>query len=581
MMKSVTWKIAGEAGFGIMSSGIMLARAFTRAGYHVFADNDYPSLIRGGHNVVGVRIATSPFFGMNRDLHVLVALNAESVEKHTNELHEGSLVIFDPKDKDWQQGEVPQGVRLIPVPLRDIIASLNADAVMRNTITLGATVALFGAPFEHLSTVIHDQFIRKGQEVVDQNEKIAKAGYDYIHEHFPNETSLTLDAGTHTEKLAVVNGSEAVGLGAVRAGLKFAAIYPMTPINAIISFLADHAKEFQIVYKQPEDEIAGINMALGASVAGVRSMVATSGGGFALMVEGLSLAGMIEAPLVIDLGMRAGPATGMPTYTEQAELLFAIHAGHGEFQRIVLAPSDATEAFDLTVQAFHLADRYQVPVFVLTDKYLNESQWCIPVSYLQKPVTIDRGKLVTGDTGKADGEFLRYDPSPADGVSPRSIPGTKHGQYYANSYEHDGSGHMTDDAVKRKEMVDKRMRKVAAMAADMIPPSYVGDKDADITFVTWGTTRGPVTSAVELLQAQGKKAAVIYFPWIYPFPTDAAKTLFAKAKRLVDIEQNGTAQLAQLIRMETGIDIAEKIVKYDGRPFFPEEIVERVGENKT
>lgn len=576
MKNTVTWKIAGEAGFGIMSSGIMLARAYTRAGYHVFADNDYPSLIRGGHNVIGVRIGTKPFLGMNRDLHILVALNTESVEKHVSEMHEGTLVLFDPRDKEWTAKDVPSGVKLVPIPLRDIVTSLNADIVMRNTIALGATVALLGSSFEHLANVIHDQFIRKGDEVVEQNEKIAKAGYDYIHEHFPDEKSLVLEPGTYTEKLAVVNGSEALGLGAVRAGLKFAAIYPMTPINALISFLADHAKEFQIVYKQPEDEIAGINMAIGASIAGARSMVATSGGGFALMVEGLSLAGIIEAPIVIDLGMRAGPATGMPTYTEQAELLFAIHAGHGEFQKIVLAPSDAEQVFDLTILAFHLADRYQIPVIVLTDKYLNESQWCVPVSFLQKPVTIERGKLVTGDTGKPEGEFLRYDLSVSDGVSPRSTPGTKNGQYYANSYEHDGHGHMTDEAQKRKDMVDKRLRKMVAIQTEIMPPEQFGDADADITLVTWGTTRNPVISAMELLRVQGKKVSVITFPWIYPFPVEATKALFAKAKRLIDIEQNATSQLAQLIRMETGIDIPEKIVKYDGRPFMPEEIVEKV-----
>lgn len=576
MIESVTWKIAGEAGFGIISSGVMLAKAFARSGYYVFTDNDYPSLIRGGHNVVGVRISTKPFMGMNRDLHVLVALNSESVEKHLSELHEGSMILFDPRDKDWKQTDVPAGVKLMPLPLRDIITKLNADTVMRNTITLGATVALLGASLDALSQVIHDQFIKKGQEVVDQNVNIAKAGYDYIKTTYPNEASLILAQGTRTEKVAIVNGSEALGLGAVRAGLKFAAIYPMTPINALITFLADHAKSLNLVYKQPEDEIAGINMAIGAAIAGVRSMVATSGGGFALMVEGVSLAGMIEAPVVIDLGMRAGPATGMPTYTEQGELLFVIHAGHGEFPKIVLAPSDAQEAFTLTTVAFQMAERYQIPVFVLTDKYLNESQWSVPLSVLTKPIAIDRGKLIIGDTGKAPGEFHRYDTSVADGVSPRSIPGTKNAQYYANSYEHDGLGHVTETAVGRMAMADKRLRKISAMEKDLLPPIVVGDPNADITLVTWGTTRGPVLSAAEILNAKGQKTNVVHFPWLYPFPVKPAKEIFAKSKRVIDIEQNATSQLAQLVRTETGFDIPEKITKYDGRPFFPEEIVARI-----
>ena len=576
MKQSVTWKIAGEAGFGIMSAGVMFARAFTRAGYHIFAINDYPSLIRGGHNVVTLRIATAAFTSMTQEISLLVGLNAETIEKHKEEVQEGTVVVYDPKDKEWLATDFHTKVELVPLPLREIVSSLGADTIMRNTIALGASIAFFGASFEILSGVLRDQFIRKGQEVVDENIKIAKAGYDYIVKNYSNLTALYLDKGTYTEKLAVVNGSEAFGLGAVKAGLKFAAIYPMTPINALISFLADHAKELELVYKQPEDEIAGINMAIGASLAGARSMVATSGGGFALMVEGLSLAGMIEVPIVIDLGMRVGPATGMPTYTEQGELLFAIYSGHGEFPRIVLAPADAKETFDLTILAFHLADKYQIPVFVLTDKYLNESQWCVPVSQLQSIIPIDRGKLIMGDTMKAEHEFKRYELGSQDGVSVRSVPGTKNGQFYANSYEHDGLGHMTESASLRKDMVEKRMRKMTAIEKDMLPPLQFGDKDADITFVTWGSTRGVVFTAMDIMRDKGIKVETIYLPWLFPFPKEGFQQLVAGKKRVIDVEMNATGQLAQLIRLKTGIEITEKLLKYDGRPFFPEEIIEKI-----
>lgn len=578
MRNSVTWQIGGEAGFGIISAGTMFARTFTRTGYFTFTTNDYPSLIRGGHNVVKVRIATKKFMGMNRDLHLLVALNAESVEKHVDALSENALVMYDPKDKEWVASDFPKPVHLLPVPLREIIANFSADIVMRNTVALGASVALLGAPFESFVHVLEGQFLHKGQEVVDENVKIAKAGYDYVKEHFAQETSLHLDVGTFHEKIAIVNGSEALGLGAVGAGLKFAAIYPMTPINSLITFLADHAKSLGLVYKQPEDEIAGINMAIGASVAGVRSMVATSGGGFALQVEGLSLAGMIEVPLVIDMGMRVGPATGMPTYTEQGELLFVTFAGHGDFPRIVLAPGDAEEAYSLTRLAFEMADKYQIPVFVLTDKYLNESQWSLPVSILEKPVVIDRGKLVLGDTGKADGEFQRYDPTVPDGVSLRSVPGTKNGVYYANSYEHDGTGHMTDTAEGRVSMSDKRLRKAEAMKHDIPVPPVFGDLDADVTLVCWGSTKGAVLTAMEMLRANGKKVSVLYMNWLFPFPSVEVASVLARAKRVIDVEQNATAQLATLIRMSTGIDIKEKILKYDGRPLLPEEVIERIGD---
>lgn len=577
MLQSVTWKIGGEAGFGIISSGTMLARSFSRAGYHVFATNEYPSLIRGGHNIITVRIATEPFASMNRDVHILVALNKQTIELHKKELKAGAVLLFDSKDGPIDQSIVPLGVQLTPIPLTEIVRSHNGEPVMRNTVCLGATIAILGVDLELLASVIRDQFKKKGDEVVNYNIKIAQAGYDYVKSLNGNLAAIKL-AGTqnHREQL-VINGSEALGVSAVRAGLKFAAVYPMTPINSLITFLADHAKSLQLVYKQPEDEIAGINMAIGASVAGVRSMVATSGGGFALMVEGLSLAGMIEVPLVIDMGMRAGPATGMPTWTEQGELLFVIYAGHGEFPRIVLAPSDAVDVYNLTIEAFNLADRYQVPVFLLTDKYLNESLWCVPIDTYMGDVSIDRGKMVKPEELPTDDSFKRYQLVP-DGVSPRSLLGMPHGQYFANSYEHDETGHVTEQSESRTAMAKKRLAKFASIQKDIMPPIVHGEQAADITFVTWGTTKGPV---LELLQTVNFKlkngtANIVHFPWLFPFPIEATKKLLGNATRIIDVEQNGTGQLATLIRAYTGIDITEKILKFDGRPFYPEEILEKV-----
>lgn len=559
MLNSVTWKIGGEAGFGIMSSGIMLSRAFARVGYHVFATNEYPNLIRGGHNLITVRIATSKFESMNRDVHILVALNKQTIDMHKNELVKDGLLVFDPKDGQFAG---------IPVPFTQIVQKYSGDPIMRNTVALGVTVALLGAPFSYLENVIRDQFKKKGDEVVKLNIDIARSGYESIS----SEQPMILAPAQKKEDQLVLNASEAVGLGAVRAGLKFAAIYPMTPINSLITFLADHAKTLNFVYKQPEDEIAGMNMALGASLGGVRSMVATSGGGFSLMVEGLAWAGMIEAPIVIDLGMRVGPSTGMPTYSEQGELQFVIHAGHGEFPRIILAPGDCEEAYTLTADAFNLADRYQVPVFIMTDKYLNESTWCVPKSVFTKDVAIDRGKLMQqGST-----LFKRYDLSIADGVSPRSFPGEKGGVYYANSYEHDEVGHATDNSQVRTAMVTKRLKKFSAIAKDMKPPTVYGDTQAEITFVTWGSTRGPVLDAMKLLN---KKSRLIHFSWLYPFPKEATMELLAPATRLIDVEQNATGQLASLIREQTGILIKEKILKFDGRPLFPEDIISYVTSN--
>ncbi len=576
MTNSVTWKISGEAGFGIMSAGTMISKAFARNGYYTLCTNEYPSLIRGGHNIITVRVSSEYFESLNRDVQILVALHNMSVEVHKSELSEHALVVYDPKDKEWTAADFPKPVKLIPVPLADLVVAANGIPVMKNTIALGATVALMGADFGYIESVIKDQFKKKKQAVIDGNIAIAKQGYDYVKTHFPDESSMHLAPATPSEPKLIINASEAVGVGAYRAGLKFAAIYPMTPINSLITFLADHAKELKIVYRQPEDEIAGINMALGASLAGVRSMVASSGGGFALMVEAVSLAGIMELPVVIDLGMRVGPATGMPTWTEQGELQFAIHAGHGEFPKIVLAPSDAGEAFQMTFDAFNLADKYQIPVLLLTDKYLNESQWCVPESVFKKEMVIHRGKLASDADLPSDGSFKRYSLATDDGVSLRSVPGQKNGVYISNAYEHDEQGIVTESPHERVLMAGKRLKKLTAMQSDVKPPTLYGDADADITFVSWGSSRGPVIDAIAMLKAQGIRANLYHFTWMFPFASAQVTECLKRAKRIIDVEQNATGQLAALIREHTGIDIAEKILKYDGRPFFPEDIVEAV-----
>ncbi len=279
---------------------------------------------------------------------------------------------------------------------------------------------------------------------------------------------------------------------------------------------------------------------------------------------------MIEAPLVIDMGMRVGPATGMPTWTEQGELQFLIHAGHGEFARIILAPSDAAEAYDLTVRAFNLAEQFHVPVFILTDKYLNESQWCVEASRMKGEVHIDRGKVKPMQTEASEMGFTRYDLSRSDGVSARSFPGMKGGQYIANSYEHDETGLVSEDAVNRAGMVERRLRKLEAIKNVVMPPVVYGDTSSKTIIVTWGSTLGPVLEAVK------HSARVVHFPWLYPFPVQETRAILSGAERIIDIEQNATGQLASLIREQTGIEVMEKLLKYDGRPYLPEEIIERI-----
>ncbi|MBI5613682.1 2-oxoacid:acceptor oxidoreductase subunit alpha [Candidatus Gottesmanbacteria bacterium] len=576
---TVTWKIGGEAGYGIISSGTMLARTCARLGYHIFVTNEYPSLIRGGHNIVTVKVSSAKFHALDEDLHILVALNKETLDLHKDELLPGAVVVFDPKDSDGLE-LTSRDIALCPVPLFEITKSHSGEPVMRNTVALGATVAFLGLSFDVLSGVIKDQFEHKGEEVIAHNQEIARAGYDYVVMTYPSVAFAKLSSVSKTEDKLIINGSEVFGVAAVRAGLKFAAIYPMTPINALISFLADHAKSLGIVYKQPEDEIAGINMALGASLAGVRSMVATSGGGFALMTEGISLAGMLELPVVVDLGMRVGPATGMPTWTEQGELQFAIHSGHGEFAKIVLAPGNAEQIYSTVIEAFHLADAFQVPVIVLTDKYMNESQWCVPKSAFAGDVVIDRGKMVRAeDLGKE--VFKRYDLSVSDGVSPRSVPGMKGGQYFANSYEHDEFGYVTEESAVREKMAQKRLLKLGSIQKIVRPPEVYGDPKAEIALTCFGSTVGAVLDALEEAKyvINGKSAKLLHFTWMSPFPSDAVTHLLTGIKTIVDIEQNGTSQLASLIREYTGIQCTHKVQRFSGRPFTPKFVLEALKKN--
>ena len=574
MNTDVTWGIGGEAGFGIMSSGTMLAKLFSRAGYGVIASNEYPSLIRGGHNFVSVRITTDIVHAPKKSIQLLIALNKDTVNFHKDELDDHAYLVYDENDYAWKVEEFTHPITLIAVPFTELVKEKNGDAVMRNTIALGVTMALLGKDLSLLTAVIADQFKGKKEQITTDNIAIATSGYEYVKNHYAHLTDMVLESGVVKEPCLVMNASESFAFGALAGGMKFAAIYPMTPINALIPLFADHAEELGIVYKQPEDEIAGITMAIGASLGGARSMVATSGGGFALMVEAISMAGIMEVPVVVDLGMRPGPATGMPTWTEQGELQMVLRAGHGEFPRIILAPGDVEESYTLAKNAFDLADEFQTPVFVLTDKYINETLWQLKKSVLTTPTTGTQSKHAEVN------DFKRYDLAAANGISARSFAGMKGQEYLANSYEHDEYGYTTEESDMRIKQVDKRARKMDAIRARAPKPQMFGEMDADITFVTFGSLKGVILDAMETLKKDGIKAKLIHFAWVYPLVENDIKPLLEGEKRLVAVEQNSTGQLASLIREETGVTILEKWNKYDGRQWQSEEIVLKVKGSK-
>lgn len=570
-MKRLTWKIGGEAGFGIMVAGLTFSKALSRAGYHTVEINEYPSLIRGGHNTIAVTFSDEPVEAPYRPVHVLIALNKQTVDYHVSELADGASIVIDAKDYSLASSLTDRGIHVCHVPLLELSQKVGGNMLIRNTVALGASMALLDIPLEQLTSVITGQFIKKGDKVVALNVGAAKEGYDYVKSQYP---------GVHTEgfspkpekKQMVVTGAEAAGLGALAGGMKFFAAYPMTPINALLAYMAGVQKKAGVVYKQPEDEIAAINMAIGASFAGVRSMVATSGGGFCLMVEGVSFAGMIERPVVIIMGMRPGPSTGLPTWTGQGDLHFILHAGHGEFPRIVLAPGDAQETFELTAQAFNLADICQTPVILLVDKYLFETRWTTAL-FDPGSVRINRGKLLTEEEQNAIVDLPRYQHTD-DGISARGIPGRPGGIFRENSDEHNEHGYSDEEADNTRYMIEKRLRKLQE-AQKLVPdPVVYGDPDADVTFVGWGSTKGAVLEAMKELRSQSVTSNYLHITHINPFPSDAVKNILSKAKHIVDVEGNHDAQMAEYICMRTGITIKDKILKYDGRPFYPEDIIE-------
>lgn len=560
-------KVGGQAGQGIKSAGLLIAKIATRSGYNIYNYIEYPSLIRGGHNVMQVNISRDVVTGPSRYTDFLIALNQDTITKHIGELTSDSGILFDASAK-MDTSSVPQGVKLFAIPLAQIARDAGGKELLSNTVALGAMVCLLGADLSIFKLLLKEEFGNKGEEVLGSNYKAADAGYKYVLDNYASfiKSELAPVNKSTAKPDMILNGDEAVALGAISAGLQFASIYPMSPISNILQVLAAHQQEYNYVYKQPEDEISAIGMAIGASYAGARAMTASSGGGFSLMVEGYGLAGMIEVPLVVIEGMRGGPATGLPTWSEQGDLRFVLHAHQGEFPRIVLAAGDAQEAFYLTMEAFYIADKYQTPVVLLIDKNICDNDQSIP-GFEVEAYHIDRGKFTT----KKVQDYKRYDLSP-DGVSLRSVPGS--GNFFiTNSDEHDVYGLSTEEIETRKQQMSKRMTKLVTCAQqDMPKPQLFGPENADITIVSWGSNKGSILEAMKT----NPNVNYLHITWMSPFPTDEIKKVLEKSKYLLGIESNYTGQLLGLIREKTGIDVADKLLKSDGRPFFAEEIDDKL-----
>lgn len=575
-MVDIQWMIGGEAGYGIMTTGAMMSKIFTRLGLSVFDYVEYPSLIRGGHNAYYVRASDEEVFSQKRPVDILVALNRETIDKHKQELSPNALIIFDPNFVKAEASEFSPGHIIVQVPFLELTKQVGADRLMINTVSVGASLALFYNDFSVLSKMMQDTFGKKGEEVVTLNINTSKAGFDYVAKTYSGKSSFVVTKKEQTHLL--IGGAEALALGAIRAGVKFAAIYPMTPINGVLTTLAAHALKYNIVVKEPEDEISGINMAIGASFAGVRSLAATSGGGFSLMTEGIGLAAQAEVPLVVIEGMRPGPATGMPTWTGQGDLRFVLHAHQDDFPRIVIAPGDMVEAFSYTMQAFNLAEKYQLVVIVLTDKYMNEGHATVSSSELRaqsENYKIDRGKLLSDQEASVTPDYKRY-ALVDDGISPRSIPGQKGGIALTGSDEHDEKGLYNEESDVRVNMMNKRFKKLTMALNQISPPDFYGDKEAPLTVIAFGSTKLPILEAMKWLKKEGKSFNYLKVSYLSPFPTQEVTQVIENAKKTLVIENNMSGQFEGLIREHTGLSVTDRLRKYDGRPFYPEEIVEKI-----
>jgi 2-oxoglutarate/2-oxoacid ferredoxin oxidoreductase subunit alpha len=559
-------KIGGEAGQGIQTIGDTLARVFSRSGYHVFTHQDYESRIRGGHNFFQIRFSDKPVMASRDRIDIIVALDKESITFHENELVEGGLIIYD----SLSLRERHEKQNFLDIPFEKLALEHGGSKIMANTVATGAVLGMLRMDLNVLDGILTDTFKQKGDEVINANSKAARAGHEFA---VKNCGQCSFIPSSPSAPKMLVAGIEAIAFGAIASGCKFYSAYPMTPSTGIMNYLAGKEAEYGIIVEQAEDEIAAINLALGASFAGVRAMTGTAGGGFALMVEGLSLAAMTETPIVIGLGQRAAPATGLPTRTEQGDLLFAVHAAHGEFPRVIFAPGSPEQAFYLTNKAFDLAEKYQIPAFVIFDQYLGDSVWTPEQFDLNRIVLNDYRQR--GDEFRNLAEYKRFAFTDT-GVSPLGVPGDANHVVVADSDEHDEEGHIIEDAETRIKMVQKRLlKKLPLIRKEIASPLLYGNGAPEIVLVGWGSTYGVIREAVDAL-SQGRSIAMLHFSEIYPFPSIDGfdyLTVMKNAKLCICIENNATGQFAHLMRAETGYEFTSRINRYDGRPFTVENLL--------
>lgn len=567
----VSITIGGDAGQGIESSGAAWGRAVARSGLHLFSMADYRSRIRGGHNFYQTRAANRPVASHSDPVHLLMALTEETVKIHLDNVQPGGFLVYDEGFRRVDAAEIQRaGVVPLPLPLAAKAADLGSK-VMMNTLVLGVAAGLLDFDLTYLQEVIEELFSGRSRQMTDSNVAALEQGWQWGQQH-QHQWSVRLPAPGGAPRLAL-NGNQAFSLGAAAGDCRFMAAYPMTPATSIFEWFVAHSRQLGVVTKHAEDEIAAICMAIGASHAGVRSMTATSGAGLALMSEAIGLAGMVELPLVVVVSQRGGPSTGLPTRTEQGDLLFAIHASQGEFPRLLLAPGTVEDCFTAGWRAFNLADQYQTPVIVLLDQFVSSAVKTVADEDLDlNQVAVERGATWgPADLEQLDQPYHRFALT-SSGISPRAIPGHPQGVYALTSDEHDEEGHISEELGNRVLMMRKRMRKEQTALNAQGAPVFYGPLDSDLTLVCWGSTVGACREALELLQAQKVKANVLHFTDLWPMPRAKVRNALANCRRTLAVEQNYTGQLARLLRQTVGFTVDATLHKYDGRPYTPQDV---------
>ncbi len=563
--------VGGAPGQGIDTVGKSMSQICARHGLHVFTYSAYQSLIRGGHTFLTVRISSEPVANHGDRIDLMIALDRNSLEKHLPHVAPGGAIIYNSDDVKAEPER--DDIQLCPISYKELSNNTDRKKLMLNICTFGVALNMVGGDLQILEDIITRTFLRKGQAMVDANISVARAGYNYAAENF---TTFEQQFEKQEPALAFVDGNSAMAMGGAAAGVKFYCAYPMSPSTGVLHWMANHARDLSIMVRQCEDEISVVNMVIGAAHAGCRAMCATSGGGFALMTEAIGSAGMMEIPMVVINVQRGGPSTGLPTKTEQGDLWQILGASQGDFPKIIVAPTGIMDGFDTIPELFNLVDKFQCPGMVLSDLTLSMGFTTFDPNSINWQPEINRGELIT-DPGQTDGEYLRFLITDS-GVSPRAIPGTPDHVHVVATDDHDEAGGLISDEFtdphKRRDIMEKRQRKMDGIIELLPPPTLEGAEDAEITLIGWGSTHSVISEAAALLTAQGTPTNHIHFKWLYPIDEDIVNAVLDKAAHAIIIECNYTGQFARFLRGETGFKAAGQIRKYDGEPFMPHHIVD-------